>query len=161
MWIRRGAAAGLALTSAIVFDPGIGHAGEICKRICIEGYEAFCVRAHSYQQNVTRQIDRVVLYVENAHDGTFSFASNVQTEGAPYPTKIVGFKEVKDLDTVFGNLDQGFFEQIVSNPDVLKTFHDTAEVYITPDVMKPDGSSDLDFSGVKKIHVLSKGPPSQ
>ncbi|SRR6266498_1778941 len=143
----------LSITAILLYQAS-SHAGEVCKRRCIVGYSAFCERAHPYQENVTRQIDHVVLYVEKAPDGTFSFASNIQSEGVEFPTKIVGFKELKDLDTVLINLDAGFKEQVEANLDILDRFHETAEVYVTADVLKPDGSSDLDFSGVKKLHVL-------
>jgi hypothetical protein len=130
------------------------RAGEVCKLACIEGYWDFCARAHPYQQNSTRRVDRVVLYVEKATDGTFSFASNVKSEGKDYATKIVGFSNLKDLDDVFFNLDDGFQEEVKLNLDVLKTFHDTAEVYVTPEVA--DSSSGLDFKGVKKIHIIKE-----
>lgn len=141
--------------SSLLLWHGNAVAGEICKRICIEGYEDFCQRAHPYQKDTTRQIDHVVLYVERAPDGTFNFASNVLTDGAPFPSKIVGFKELKDLDNVFFNLDESFKEQAVANPDeVLKKFHNTAEVYVTPDVLTADRSPQLDTMGVANIHVI-------
>ena len=131
-------------------------AGEICRLKCIQGYEDFCARAHSYQQNTTHQIDHVVLYIERAGDGTFSFASNVLSEGSPFPTKIGGFKEVVDLDNAFFNLDPSFESQVAADPDkVLGTLHDTAVVYVTPDVVDPGRLPQLDMKGVKNIHVLN------
>ena len=153
-WQR--AASYLPLFVAWVFCQPV-LAGEVCKRICIQGYEDFCRRAHPYQQNTTRKIDHVVLYIERAGDGTFNYASNVISEGAPYPTKIVGFKELLDIDNVFFNLDQGFQEQVEARPDeVLNTFHETVEVYVTPDVMKADRSPQFDLKGVKNIHVVEE-----
>jgi hypothetical protein len=131
------------------------QAGEVCKRICIQGYESFCLRAHPYQQNTTLQIDHVVIYIERARDGTFNFASNVLTEGVEFPTKIVGFKELLDIDDVFFNLDQSFQDQVKADPDkVLKTFHDTVQVYVTPDVLKADASPQFDLMGVTNVHVV-------
>ena len=148
----------LLVIAGLLFCRDPSQAGEICKRICIEGYEDFCLRAHPYQQNTTKRIDRVVLYVERAGDGTFNFASNVLTEGVKFPTKIVGFKELLDLDNVFFNLDEGFQDQLKADPDaVLKTFHDTAQIYVTPDVLKADASPQLDLNGVKNIHVVKAG----
>lgn len=130
-------------------------AGEICRRICIDGYWDFCARAHPYQEKTTHEIDHVVLYIERAKDGTFSFASNVLSQGSSFPTKIVGFKEVVDLDNAFFNLDPTFQSQVEANSDkVLETFHDTAEVYVTADVVDPRLSPQLDTKGMKNIHVL-------
>lgn len=144
----------LCVLTALYFIPANVSAGEICKRVCIYGFEAFCARAHTYQANVTRAVDHVVLYIEKGPDGALSIASNVKSIGVEYPTKIVGFTELKDLDTVFINLDGSFKQQAEVDSSILERFHETVKIYVTPDVLNADGSSDFDFRGVAKIHVL-------
>lgn len=150
----------LLLASAALLWNDASIAGDICKRICIEGYEGFCHRAHPYQQNTTRQIDHIVLYVERAKDGTFNFASNVLSEGVEYPTKIVGFKQLLGLDDVVFNLDDGLHDQIMAKPEeMLKTFHETVQIYVTPDVVEANRSPQLDLAGIKNIHVVAANTP--
>lgn len=145
------------LLLALATYPRASEAGEVCKRYCIVGYEDFCARAHRFQLNTTHQIDHVVIYVERATDDTFSYASNVQSVGARYPTKIVGFKKLKDLDNVLFNLDPDIHDQILANSDILKTFHNTAEVYIAPNTLDLASNTTLDLDGFKNVHFLSEG----
>ncbi|WP_316189491.1 hypothetical protein [Bradyrhizobium sp. SZCCHNS1054] len=143
---------------AVLSTLQVAVAGEVCRRICIEGYFDFCERAHPYQKDTTNQIDHVVIYVERAKDGTFNYASNVLSEGAKFPTKIVGFKDLLDLDDVFFNLDEGFGDQLVAAPDkVLAIFHETAEVFITAEANEPGRSPHLDTKGIKNIHIVQSG----
>jgi hypothetical protein len=170
-----------ALLALIVVSTAVAGRQVICKKECIDGLDDFCARSHSIVGANTTNLHHVRIYVERDSEGILRFGTNYVDMDVPashsqsdlwdvalgkktmsslndvrYPTKMVGFKELDSIEQVVVNLAGHMKDRFESGEaeTIRETMRNDMTVYVDRSVLKADGTTNLNFDGVRKIMFI-------